>query len=81
MLVAFSYPDERTIVRQHDRPACFYIILTGAAMLTYNRVAHGLTETFDLLRRGCTFGVSEDDTDDHIRDEPVCSFHARRKDY
>ena len=32
-------------------------------MLTYNRVAHGLTETFDLLSRGCTFGVSEDDDD------------------
>ncbi|CAF1138830.1 unnamed protein product [Rotaria sordida] len=50
------YPEQRTIVRQGDRPACFYIILSGSAILTYKRVADSHIETLAILHRGCTFG-------------------------
>ncbi|CAF3009308.1 unnamed protein product [Rotaria sp. Silwood2] len=50
------YPEQRTIVRQGDRPACFYIILSGSAIITYKRVADSHIETLAVLHRGCTFG-------------------------
>ncbi|CAF4490208.1 unnamed protein product [Rotaria socialis] len=50
------YPEQRTIIRQGARPACFYIILSGTAILTYRRTADQHIETLDVLRRGCTFG-------------------------
>lgn len=52
-----SYPERRTIVRQGDRSACFYIILSGSAFLTYKRLGDDYSETLDILQRGCTFGV------------------------
>ncbi|CAF2386113.1 unnamed protein product [Rotaria sp. Silwood2] len=51
-----SYPKQRTIVRQGERPACFYIILSGSAIPTYKRATDGNIETLDVLKRGCTFG-------------------------
>ena len=53
----FSYPERRTIVRQDERPACFYIILSGSAIATYKRLTDDNIETIDVLDRGCTFGV------------------------
>lgn len=53
----FSYPERRTIVRQDERPAYFYIILSGSAIPTYKRPTDGNVETLDVLKRGCTFGV------------------------
>lgn len=53
----FSYPEQRTIVRQGERSTCFYIILSGSAIPTYKRVTDGSIETLDVLKRGCTFGV------------------------
>ncbi|CAF1289618.1 unnamed protein product [Rotaria sp. Silwood1] len=50
------YPEQRTIVRQGDRPACFYIILSGSAIITYRRVADSHIETLAILHRGSTFG-------------------------
>ena len=52
-----SYPEERTIIRQDQRPACFYIILSGLAIVTYKRYTDDHIQTLDLLERGCTFGV------------------------
>jgi hypothetical protein len=54
----FSYPEQRSIVRQDERPACFYIVLSGLAIVTYKRVTDGNIESLDILNRGCTFGVS-----------------------
>ncbi|CAM4871450.1 unnamed protein product [Rotaria socialis] len=48
--------DKRTIVRQGERAAYFYIILSGSAIPTYKRAADGNIETLDVLKRGCTFG-------------------------
>ncbi len=53
----FSYPEQRTIVRQGERAACFYIILSGSVIPTYKRVTDESIETLDVLKRGCTFGV------------------------
>ncbi|CAF4363920.1 unnamed protein product, partial [Rotaria magnacalcarata] len=50
------YPEQRAVIRQGARPACFYIILSGTAILTYRRTADDHIETLDVLRRGCTFG-------------------------
>ncbi|CAF0819266.1 unnamed protein product [Rotaria sordida] len=50
------YPEQRTIVRQGERPAYFYIILSGSAIPTYKRATDGNVETLDVLKRGCTFG-------------------------
>jgi hypothetical protein len=55
--IIFSYSERRTIVRQGDRSACFYIILSGSAFVTYKRIGDDYTETLDILQRGCTFGV------------------------
>jgi hypothetical protein len=52
-----SYPEQRRIVRQDERPACFYIILSGSALVTYKRITDDHIQTLDLLARGCTFGV------------------------
>jgi CRP-like cAMP-binding protein len=52
-----SYPERRTIVRQGERAACFYIILSGSAIPTYKRATDGNIETLNVLKRGCTFGV------------------------
>ncbi|CAF3648129.1 unnamed protein product [Rotaria sordida] len=51
-----NYPEQRTIVRQGERPAYFYIILSGSAIPTYKRATDGNVETLDVLKRGCTFG-------------------------
>jgi hypothetical protein len=56
-LIYFSYPEQRTIVRQGERSGCFYIILSGSAIPTYKRATDGNIETLDVLKRGCTFGV------------------------
>lgn len=53
----FSYPEQRTIVRQGERSACFYIILSGSVIPTYKRALDGNIETLDVLKRGSTFGV------------------------
>ncbi|CAF4538264.1 unnamed protein product [Rotaria sp. Silwood1] len=50
------YPEQRTIVRQGERAANFYIILSGSAIPTYKRATDGNIETLDVLKRGCTFG-------------------------
>lgn len=55
--MVFSYPEQRTIVRQGERTTCFYIILSGSAIPTYRRVTDGSIETLDVLKRGSTFGV------------------------
>lgn len=53
----FSHQERRTIVRQDERPANFYIILSGSAIPTYKRATDGTIETLDVLKRGSTFGV------------------------
>lgn len=45
------------MARQGERPACFYIILSGTAVVTYGRMTDNHIETVDILERGCTFGV------------------------
>lgn len=52
-----SYPERRTIVRQGQSPACFYIILSGTALVSYQRITDDHVQTIDILDRGCTFGV------------------------
>ena len=56
-LRSFSYPEQRTIVRQDERASCFYIILSGSAIPTCKRASNGNLETLDILKRGATFGV------------------------
>ncbi len=56
-LFEFSYPEQRTIVRQGERSTCFYIVLSGSAIPTYKRATDGSVETLDVLKRGSTFGV------------------------
>jgi hypothetical protein len=53
----FSYPERRRVVRQDERPACFYIILSGSAVASYKRLTDAHIQTIDVLDRGCTFGV------------------------
>ena len=55
--VLLSHQERRTIVRQDERPANFYIILSGSAIPTYKRATDGTIETLDVLKRGSTFGV------------------------
>jgi CRP-like cAMP-binding protein len=55
--VLFSHQQRQTIVRQDERPANFYIILSGSAIPTYKRATDGTIETLDVLKRGSTFGV------------------------
>ncbi|CAF0817015.1 unnamed protein product [Adineta ricciae] len=50
------YAEQRTIIRQGDRAACFYMILSGTAVITYKRVTDNHTQTLTVLERGCTFG-------------------------
>ncbi|CAF3819188.1 unnamed protein product [Adineta steineri] len=50
------YPEQRTIIRQGERPAYFYIVLSGSAIPTFKRESDGSVETLDVLKRGCTFG-------------------------
>ncbi|UJR09794.1 hypothetical protein I4U23_014020 [Adineta vaga] len=50
------YAEQRTIIQQGDRSACFYIILSGSALITYKRITDDHIETLDILKRGCTFG-------------------------
>lgn len=56
----FSYPENRTIIRQDQRPACFYILLSGSAIINYQRYTDAHVQTLDILDRGCTFGVRVD---------------------
>lgn len=56
-LIAVRYPQQRTILRQDDPAACFYVILSGSALISYKRITDGHTHTLDVLERGCTFGV------------------------
>ena len=53
----FSYPERRTIIRQNDPHACFYIVLSGSAIVSYKRISDDHVQTIDILSRGCTFGV------------------------
>ena len=73
-----SYPEQRTIVRQGERPACFYIILSGLAIPTYKRATDGNIETLDVLKRGCTFGVN---IFLHNRNRKILCVHLRKKAY
>ncbi len=57
IIIISSYPEQRTVVRQDERPACFYIILSGTAIVTYKRITDDYIHTLDILDRGCTFGV------------------------
>jgi hypothetical protein len=57
MRIIFSYPERRRVVRQNERPACFYIILSGSAVVTYKRLTDDHIQTIDIFGRGCTFGV------------------------
>ncbi|CAF0938097.1 unnamed protein product [Adineta ricciae] len=50
------YAEQRTVIRQGDRAACFYMILSGTAMITYKRATDNHTQTLAVLERGCTFG-------------------------
>ena len=59
-IINLSYPERRAIIRQGDRPACFYIILSGSAIVTYRRLTDEQIQTLDILDRGCTFGVSNE---------------------
>jgi hypothetical protein len=56
-IIIFSYPEGRRIIRQDERPACFYIILSGSAIVSYKRISDDHIETLTILNRGCTFGV------------------------
>ncbi len=55
--IILSYPERRTIVRQDQIPACFYIVLSGSAIVTYKRLTDDHIQTLDIFDRGCTFGV------------------------
>ena len=55
--VSFSYLEDRAIIRQDQPPACFYILLSGTAIVTYRRYTDAHVQTVDILDRGCTFGV------------------------
>ncbi|CAF1200619.1 unnamed protein product [Didymodactylos carnosus] len=50
------YEQRRTIVRQGERAACFYMILSGVALPTYKRATDGNVETLDTMEKGSTFG-------------------------
>ncbi|CAF4258890.1 unnamed protein product [Adineta steineri] len=50
------YTEGRTIIRQGDCAACFYIILSGSACVTYKRITDDHIQIIDILERGCTFG-------------------------
>ncbi|CAF3722133.1 unnamed protein product [Adineta steineri] len=50
------YTEGRTIIRQGDCAACFYIILSGSACVTYKRITDNHIQIIDILDRGCTFG-------------------------
>lgn len=54
---AFSFPERRTIIRQDERPAYFYIVLSGSAIPTYKSDGASSAATLDVLERGSTFGV------------------------
>jgi hypothetical protein len=58
ILYVSRHPEHHTIVRQHDQPTCFHIILAGTAIVNYMRIIDGHVETLEILHRGCTFGVS-----------------------
>ncbi|UJR36299.1 hypothetical protein I4U23_029028 [Adineta vaga] len=49
------FPERRTIIRQDEQPAYFYIILSGLAIPTCKRASDGNVETLDVLKRGSTF--------------------------
>ncbi len=59
MIIISSYPEQRRVVRQGERPACFYIVLSGLAVVTYRRIIDDQIQTLDVLNRGCTFGVRD----------------------
>ncbi|CAF1061096.1 unnamed protein product [Adineta ricciae] len=50
------FPERRTIIRQDERPAYFYIVLSGSAIPTYRSDSDGAVETLPVLKRGSTFG-------------------------
>ena len=58
----FSFLENRTIVRQDERPAYFYIVLSGSAIPTCRRDTDSNVETLKVLKRGSTFGVRTSST-------------------
>lgn len=59
MSLVSSYPENEVILQQHDLPTNFHLILTGKALVTYQRLIDGHLETLSILSRGGTFGVSD----------------------
>ena len=56
-ICCLSFPELCTIIRQDERAAYYYIVLSGLAIPTYRRDSDGVIETLSGLKRGSTFGV------------------------